>query len=149
MKYLCSCCFPKYHDISKNNYLYELENATDKLQLFTFNNQQYRGKVVSIQDGSNISVAMNCDGVLKKYKIKMSGYKTYSLNSKINAEKNAAKISRDMLKSKILNKIVLVKCGLLADNGKICANIYLDNEHINTWMIDKKLGDISNCKVIV
>ena len=149
MSYFCSCCLPKYFDISKNTYLYELENATDKVQSFTFKNQQYRGKVVSVEDASNISVAMNCDGVLKKYKIKMSGYKTYSLNSKINAEKNAAKLSRDMLKSKILNKIVLIKCGNFAEYGKIYADIYLDEEHINTWMIDKKLGDISGCKVIV
>lgn len=149
MSYLCSCCLPKYHDISKNTHLYELENATDKVQLFTFNNQQYRGKVVLIQDASNISVAMNCDGVLKKYKIKMSGYKTYSLNSKIRTEKNTAKLSRDMLKSKILNKIVLVKCGLFAEDGKIYADIYLDEEHINAWMIDKKLGDISGCRIII
>ena len=92
---------------------------------------------------------MNCDGVLKKYKIKMSGYKTYSLNSKIRTEKNTAKLSRDMLKSKILNKIVLVKCGLFAEDGKIYADIYLDEEHINAWMIDKKLGDISGCRIII
>ena len=149
MSYFCSCCLPKYFDISKNTYLYELENATDKVQSFTFKNQQYLGKVVSVEDASNISVAMNCHGVLKKYKIKMSGYKTYSLNSKISCEKNAAKLSRDMLKSKILNKIVLIKCGNFSEYGKIYANIYLDEEHINMWMINKKLGDISRCNVIV
>ena len=149
MSYFCSCCFPKYYTLSDNTYLHELENASNKVQLFTFNNQQYHGKVVYVQDACNIHVIMNCDGVLKKYKIKMNGYTTYSLNSKQPIEKNAAKLSRDMLKSKILNKIVLVKCGLFAEDGKILADIYLEDNDINKWMIDKKLGDISTFRIII
>ena len=86
MSYFCSCCLPKYFDISKNNYLYELENATDKVQSFTFKNQQYRGKVVSVEDASNISVAMNCDGVLKKYKIITEDTCRQSKNKRIISE---------------------------------------------------------------
>ena len=43
---------------------------------------------------------------------------------------------RDLLREKILDKVVTLKCGELDKYGRLLIDITYENENINKWLID-------------
>jgi endonuclease YncB( thermonuclease family) len=43
---------------------------------------------------------------------------------------------RDLLREKILNKVVQVECDDLDKYGRLLTVIYIDGENVNQWLID-------------
>ena len=74
----------------------------------------------------------------------MSGYDSPELRTKDEEEKKAAIIARDVLKNKILNKIVDIHCGKFDKYGRLLGNIYYNKTNINEWMITNNYGYIYN-----
>jgi endonuclease YncB( thermonuclease family) len=56
-------------------------------------------------------------------------------------EKHAAVLSRDALNNLIFNKIITLQNVNIERYGRIIADIYLDDTHVNQWMLDHHYVD--------
>ena len=69
------------------------------------------------------------------YKIRLEGIDAPEIKGKTQEEKNAAIISRDVLREKILGEIVLLKDVKTEKYGRLLATVYLNNINMNEWML--------------
>ena len=96
-----------------------------------------KGKVVKVYDGDTITVASKILGSKKIYRfsVRLNGIDAPEIKGKTQEEKNAAIISRDVLREKILGEIVLLKDVKTEKYGRLLAIVYLNNINMNEWML--------------
>jgi endonuclease YncB( thermonuclease family) len=144
--------------MNKNKNIYhtqDLENNTfDDLDFFTFKNIITKCKVVDIYDGDTITIVFYHNDYPIKCRLRLYGYDSPEIKpykSLENREKNieAGKKVKEILKEKILNKIVWVKFFEEEKYGRAMGNIYLiDNKDkmsgkeicINEWIVKNNYG---------
>jgi len=132
-----SCCIPTFF----NPFLFSL--GKDYLQNTTYENTipfippVSKGKVVKVYDGDTITVASKILGSKKIYRfsVRLNGIDAPEIKGKTQEEKNAAIISRDVLREKILGEIVLLKDVKTEKYGRLLATVYLNNINMNEWML--------------
>ena len=100
------------------------------------------GKVVKVYDGDTITVASK---ILKgkdlyRFSVRLNGIDSPEIKGKSDAEKTSAILSRDKLSDLIFNKVVRLEDVKTEKYGRILAEVYLDDLHINKWMVDNKLA---------
>lgn len=107
-------------------------------------------KCIKVYDGDSITVIAYLFNNIKPYKftLRIDGVDTPEIRSKNWKEKQFAKIVRDNLQEKILNKIIKVKIHKKDKYGRLLATIYenIDNpgeddkkiESINEWLVKNK-----------
>jgi endonuclease YncB( thermonuclease family) len=97
------------------------------------------GYVQKVYDGDTITVAIAIDNAFQVCKIRLSDVDAPELKSKVNEEKEAAKIVRDKLIEKILHQVIVIKMNGVEKYGRILADIYVKNiGHVNKWLLDNK-----------
>ena len=124
-----------------NPFLFSL--GKDYLQNTTYENTipfippVSKGKVVKVYDGDTITVASKILGSKKIYRfsVRLNGIDAPEIKGKTQEEKNAAIISRDVLREKILGEIVLLKDVKTEKYGRLLATVYLNNINMNEWML--------------
>lgn len=118
----------------------DLEGVDNKIPLFSLDGQIHQAKVVNIYDGDSIKVVIILNNTLTRFTIRMSGYDSPELRTKNEEEKKAGIKARDILKNKILNKIVVLHCGKFDKYGRLLGYIFVNNTNINEWMISNNYG---------
>jgi len=124
--------------ISKNTidkYILEAEYKTTQ----PFNFPISIGKVIKVYDGDTITIAAKLPynkSPVYRFKVRFRGIDTPEIKGHNEDEKNMAINARNALNNKIFGKIVELKNVGVDKYGRILADIYLDNEHINNWMLD-------------
>jgi len=157
------CCFRKKRDSVKNDPLCdiisncyrktavslpltitgleELKNV-DYHDTHPFVPPIHSGKVVKVYDGDTITIASKYPGVtdspLYRFSVRLNGIDSAEIKGKTFAEKEQAILARDALSKLILNQIVVLKNLSTEKYGRILADVYLDDVHINQWMLDHK-----------
>ncbi len=136
------CCYP-----ITDTYL---RKKTNDIALYSLKNKKFRAKIVSVYDGDTCNAVFLHNGKYVKYKIRMYGYDSPEIKPKLNIpnredEIRKAKQARDILKDKILNKIVIVECLHWGKYGRLLATIYTSrcyrkNLNINEWMVNNNYG---------
>tara|TARA_Y100000816_G_scaffold82343_1_gene56412 strand:+ start:118 stop:603 length:486 start_codon:yes stop_codon:yes gene_type:complete len=137
------------------------ENIDDNIDYFSFNYQTLEGKVVEVYDGDTVKVVLPfiLENPKSKYKIfqkifknrkivkfykwtcRLSGIDTPELRTKNTKEKELAYLVRDKLREKILNNVLIIKCGVFDKYGRLLVTLYENQEHlnnnksINEWLI--------------
>lgn len=101
-----------------------------------------KGKVVKVYDGDTITVA-NClpiidDNTIYRFSVRLNGIDTPEIKGKNEDEKTAAKNARDALSSLILHKEVILKNVSTEKYGRLLADVYFNDLHLNQWMIDQR-----------
>lgn len=124
--------------------IYDLNKADNNIPLFSLDGTQFKAKVVNVYDGDTIKVVIIFNNKLTRFNIRMSGYDSPELRTKDEEEKKAGIIARDVLKNKILNKIVDIHCGKFDKYGRLLGYIYYNKKNINDWMISNKYGYVYN-----
>ena len=132
-----SCCIPTFF----NPFLFSF--GKNYLQNTTYENTipfippVSKGKVVKVYDGDTITVASKILGSKKIYRfsVRLNGIDAPEIKGKTQEEKNAAIISRDVLREKILGEIVLLKDVKTEKYGRLLATVYLNNINMNEWML--------------
>ena len=133
------------HDTIENNILKaELEKYNVKnTQFFTLEGNEYLCKCVKVYDGDTITVVfkpfeVNLPNSIYKYNVRLIGIDTPELKTDNIDEKKKALDVRDVLRGKILDKFIIIKCGKFDKYGRLLADVYDENkiEHINKWLID-------------
>lgn len=125
----------------------ELENCTTaNTPLFTFDGKEFLCKCINVYDGDTVTVAFRPfyneetkigDKTIYKYNIRLSGIDTPEIRTKNLDEKRKGIEIRDLLRKKILNKFITIRCGNFDKYGRLLGDIYDENTiHINQWLID-------------
>jgi len=99
------------------------------------------GKVVKVYDGDTFTLASklpNTDGPVYRFTVRLNGIDTPEIKGKTATEKELAKRARDALSSLIMNKIVILKNVDTEKYGRLLAEVYVDDIHINNYMVVNK-----------
>lgn len=106
---------------------------------------KYKAKVVRVYDGDTIHCVLKLFGKWAKIKVRMYGYNSPELrpskkllNRDIIIQK--AGMARDILKEKLLNKIIDIECIKFDDFGRVLGKVYCDEICVNQWMLDNDYG---------
>jgi len=102
---------------------------------------EYRAKIISIYDGDSITAEVDLGFNIKiTEKFRLSGLNAPELKGE---ERNSGLISRDKLRDKILGKKVVIKTFKDSKEkyGRYIAEIYLEKENINEWLISEGLAE--------
>ena len=92
-------------------------------------------KVISVYDGDSIKVIFPLNGVLYRWSCRLNGVDTPEIRTRNLKEKEMGYKVRDLLRDKILNKVVTLNCGELDKYGSLLVDINYESENINHWLI--------------
>ena len=101
------------------------------------------GQVIKVYDGDTITIAAKLPHALSplyRFSVRLNGIDTPEIKGKTDDEKSVAAEARDKLAEMILNKHVTMKNVNTEKYGRVLADVYLDDLHINQWMIDQRFA---------
>ena len=99
------------------------------------------GRVIKVYDGDTITIAAKLpfdNSPLYRLSVRLNGIDTPEIKGKTDDEKIAAKQVKDALSILILNKRVSLKNIQTEKYGRILADVYIGELHINKWLITEK-----------
>jgi len=101
-----------------------------------------RGRVIKVYDGDTITIATRLpyDQTVYRFSVRLLGIDCAEIKGKTAAEKECAVRARNALITKILGKTVVLKNVKLEKYGRILADVYVDDIHINAWMLEEGLA---------
>ena len=116
----------------------------DNIKEFSFDGRECTGKVVSVYDGDSVKIVFalsdNEPNRLYKWTCRLINIDTPELRTKNTREKEFGIKVRDILREKILNKIVTIKCKTFDKYGRLLVEIFLSKDgstySVNNWLIE-------------
>jgi len=101
------------------------------------------GRVIKVYDADTITIATRLpfkDSPLYRLSVRLNGIDAPEIKGKdiSNEEKEAAVIARDVVSKMILHKDVVLKNIQTEKYGRILADVYIGELHINQWLITEK-----------
>lgn len=129
----------KMDEIKENdNYLQDIEYK----DTIPFVPPVLQGKVIKVYDGDTITIASKIenlkDSLVYRFSVRLNGIDTPEIRGKNEDEKEIAKKARDSLSQLILGKIVTLKNVETEKYGRLLAELYLEDIHLNQWMLEKR-----------
>ena len=101
------------------------------------------GKVIKVYDGDTITIAsklLNTDNPIYRFSVRLNGIDSAEIKGKTANEKRLAFEARDRLHELIYGKMIHLKNISTEKYGRILADVYLDDLHVNQWMLDNGLA---------
>jgi endonuclease YncB( thermonuclease family) len=101
------------------------------------------GIVIKVYDGDTITIASKLPyskSEMYRFVVRLNGIDSPEIKSNNEEEKTTAKEARDYLTSKILHKSVVLKNITTEKYGRILADLYLGDLHINKLMIIERFA---------
>ena len=101
------------------------------------------GYVLKVYDGDTITIASKLpfeNSPIYRFSVRLAGIDTPEIKGKTEKEKNMAKDAKNKLETMIMGKQILLKNINTEKYGRILADIYLEDIHINKWMIEQNLA---------
>ena len=101
------------------------------------------GKVIKVYDGDTITIASklsNKDKIIYRFSVRLNGIDAAEIKGKTANEKRLAIEARDRLHELIYGKMIHLKNISTEKYGRILADVYLDELHVNKWMLDNSLA---------
>ena len=100
------------------------------------------GQVIKVYDGDTITIAnklpiYHCNDMFR-FSVRLNGIDTPEIKGKNDDEKEAAKVAKNALSEKILHKYVVLKNVSTEKYGRLLADVYLGDLHLNKWMLDNR-----------
>ena len=135
LRYFCNCILTRSKTTTKEKYL-ETISYKETIQ---FVPPIVSGKVIKVYDGDTITIASKLpynNSPIYRFSIRLLGIDSPEIKSNTNTEKQMALLARDALANMILDKIINLKNISTEKYGRILADVYLDDLHINQWMLD-------------
>jgi len=99
------------------------------------------GYVVDVHDGDTITVCSTLPfshSPTYRFRIRLSGIDTPELKSKDAEERDVARLARDYLSGQVLNKWVALRNVKVEKYGRLLADVYLGDIHLNQNLLDKR-----------
>jgi len=101
------------------------------------------GRVIKVYDGDTITIASKLpytDSLLYRFSVRLNGIDCPEIKSKNDIEKECALITKKEVTDLILHKVVTLKNVQTEKYGRILADVYLDDLHLNKHMLDRRLA---------
>jgi micrococcal nuclease len=101
------------------------------------------GLVIKVYDGDTITIASKLPyegSPMYRFQVRLNGVDSPELKSKCEDEKMIAKKSQQHLEQLILRKTVTLQNVSTEKYGRVLAEVYLGNIHINKYMIDNRFA---------
>jgi micrococcal nuclease len=92
------------------------------------------GKVLKVYDGDTITIGAVLYEVAYRFSVRLDGIDTPEMRG---PQKDKAILARDALSKLVLNQMVRLKNIGHEKYGRILADVYLDDLHVNQWMKDQ------------
>jgi micrococcal nuclease len=102
-----------------------------------------KGVVIKVYDGDTITIASKLpyrNSPMYRFSVRLTGIDTAEMKTKNKVELEMAKLARDKLSARILNKRVTLKDVKREKYGRLLANVYCDKICLNEWMLSEKLA---------
>lgn len=102
------------------------------------------GKVVKVYDADTITIANHISignahtDQVYRFQVRLNGIDTPEIKSKNATTKMLATKARDVLAEMIFGKIVVLRNVKFEKYGRLLADVYFGDLHINQWLIDNK-----------
>ena len=100
-----------------------------------------RGVVIKVYDGDTITIASKLpypESPLYRLSVRLNGIDTPEIKGKSEDEKLAAKNARDALANLIYGKQIRLENVQSEKYGRILADVYLGELHLNRWLINNR-----------
>ena len=104
--------------------------------LFSLEGQEHRAKVVDVYDGDTIKCVFPIHNKLYRWNCRIAGVDTPEIRTRCKPEKAFGYTVRDLLREKILNKVIYLQCGEFDKYGRLLVNILCDDCLVNDWLIE-------------
>ena len=101
------------------------------------------GIVIKVYDGDTITIASKLpylDSEMYRFSIRLSGIDAAEIESKNEDEQIVAREARDCLSNLILHKYVFIKNLNMEKYGRILADVYFKDIHVNEWMLSQRFA---------
>jgi endonuclease YncB( thermonuclease family) len=101
------------------------------------------GKVIKVYDGDTITIASKIPGTalpVYRFRVRLSGIDSAEIKGETDSEKKLAIEARDALHNLIFGKIIKLQNIGTEKYGRILADIYIDDLHVNKWMLDNNFA---------
>ena len=99
------------------------------------------GRVIKVYDGDTITIASKlpfADSPLYRLAVRLNGIDTPEIKGKSEDEKTAAKQARDAVSNLILNKHVTLQNIQTEKYGRILADVFIGELHLNNWLVTER-----------
>lgn len=97
------------------------------------------GKVIKVYDGDTITICAKYPyekSPIYRFQVRLNGIDSAEIHAKTPTEKKKAFEARDALHKLIFGKIIQLKNKKTEKWGRILADVYLEELHVNKWMLD-------------
>lgn len=112
----------------------------DNAPLFSLNNIETDGKIVSVYDGDSCDIVLNLDKLgYTRFKCRLNGIDCAEKRSKNEAEKQHALKALEFVK-KWQNEMVRVKCYKFDKYGRLLVDVFCSNESLAEKLIENGLA---------
>jgi micrococcal nuclease len=101
------------------------------------------GKVIKVYDGDTITVAAKLPfkgSPLYRFSVRLHSIDSPEIKGDTPNEKALAIISRDSLHKLIYGRVIELRNTGKEKYGRLLADVYLQDLHVNKWMLDEKLA---------
>ena len=101
------------------------------------------GRVIKVYDGDTITIVAKLpykESPLYKFSVRLNGIDCPEIKGIDEDEKRYAQIAKAELSKLILNKHVTLRNLKTEKYGRILADVYLDDLHLNAYMVDHELA---------
>lgn len=96
------------------------------------------GVVIKVYDGDTITIASKIKSESKtfRFSVRLSGIDSPEIRGKSEEERRVAQAAKQALSDQILNKYITMKNIKNEKYGRVLADVYINDLHLNQWMID-------------
>lgn len=102
-----------------------------------------KGLVIKVYDGDTITVASKLpykESPMYRFSVRLNGIDCPEMGSKDKYEKECAEIAKQEMTRLVLNKVVTLKNIKTEKYGRILADVYQGDIHLNSHMLEKRLA---------
>lgn len=102
-----------------------------------------KGIVIKVYDGDTITIASKLpyeSSPLYRFSVRLNGIDCPEIKGKDENEKECAKIAKKEMNDLIMNKMVTLKNVQTEKYGRILADVYIGDLHLNQHLIEKRLA---------
>jgi endonuclease YncB( thermonuclease family) len=120
------------------------EKTTDwKKEVVKFIPPIDHGIVIKVYDGDTITIASKLPydkSPIYSFSVRLNGIDCPEIKGKNDKEKQCAQIAKNSLSDLILDKTVTLKNLDIEKYGRILADVYINDIHVNQYMLDHRLA---------
>jgi len=133
----CGCLFGS-PETSYNSALNPVKSSTKSIPFIP---PITEGDVINVYDGDTITIVSKLPydaSPLYRFSVRLAGIDCAEIKGKTEYERELAQEAKNALQKLILNKVVALKNLKTEKYGRVLADVYLGDLHVNQWLLDNK-----------